>query len=55
MSQTPRWQKVSPEQEAAIRARAATKSLRSLAAEFGVRHETVRAVLRAALPETGRP
>jgi hypothetical protein len=32
--------------EAAIRALAATKSLRSLAADFGVSHETVRAILR---------
>ena len=30
----------------AIRALAATRSLRELAAEFGVSHETVRAVLR---------
>ncbi len=47
MSQTPRRQKLSPEQEAALRAQAGTKSLRTLAAEFGVSHETVRAVLRA--------
>jgi hypothetical protein len=34
------------EQESTIRALAATRSLRSLAAEFGVSHETIRAVLR---------
>ena len=42
----PRRRKLSPDQEAAIRALAATKSLRSLAADFGVSHETVRAVCR---------
>ena len=39
-----RPRKPTPEQEAAIRSRAETMSLRSLAAEFGVSHETVRAV-----------
>ncbi len=34
-------------EEAAIRALAQTKSLRSLAANFGVSHETVRTALRA--------
>jgi hypothetical protein len=34
------------EQEAAIRASADDRSLRSLAAEVGVSHETVRATLR---------
>ena len=43
---TPRRRKLSPDQEAAIRRLAAAKSLRELAAEFGVSHETVRAVLR---------
>ena len=38
---------LTPAQEAAIRALAGTKSLRSLAADFGVSHETVRAVLRS--------
>ena len=33
-------------EESTIRALAATKSLRSLAADFGVSHEMVRAVLR---------
>ncbi|CAA9552482.1 MAG: hypothetical protein AVDCRST_MAG49-1878 [uncultured Thermomicrobiales bacterium] len=43
---------LTPEQEAAIRALAGIRSLRSLAAEFGVSHETVRAALRKTL---GRP
>ena len=38
--------KLSPAEESAIRALSATKSLRSLAADFGVSHETVRAVCR---------
>jgi DNA-binding CsgD family transcriptional regulator len=42
----PRRRKLSPEQEAAIRASAGHRTLRELAAEFGVSHETVRAVLR---------
>ena len=42
----PRRRRLSMEQEAAIRAFAGTKSLRSLAADFGVSHETVRSVLR---------
>ena len=44
----PRRRKLAPEQEAAIRASAADRSLRSLAAEFGVSHETIRATLRSA-------
>jgi hypothetical protein len=44
---TPRLRKLSPDQEAAIRRLAATKSLRELAADFGVSHETIRTVLRA--------
>ena len=44
VSQSPR-RKLTVEQHAAIRALAATKSLRSLAADFGVSHETIRAVL----------
>jgi transposase len=43
---TPRRRKLTAEQEAAIRALVATKSLRSLADEFGVSHETVRKVVR---------
>ena len=42
----PRRRKLSPEQEAAIWANAGTRSLRELAAEFGISHETVRAVLK---------
>jgi hypothetical protein len=34
------------EQESAIRALAGTRSLRSLAVDFGVSHETIRAVVR---------
>ena len=45
--QTPRQRKLSPEQEAAIRASAGNHSLRDLAAEFGVSHETIRTVLRS--------
>ena len=41
-----RARRLTAEQESAIRALAATKSLRSLAGEFGVSHETIRAVLR---------
>ncbi len=39
---------LTPVQEASIQSLAATKSLRSLAAEFGVSHETVRRVIRDA-------
>ena len=42
----PRWRKLSHEQAAAIRRTPGNRSLRELAAEFGVSHETVRAVLR---------
>jgi hypothetical protein len=34
------------EQEAAIRVLAGTRSLRSIAAEFAVSHETVRSIVR---------
>ncbi len=54
-----RARKITPAEASTIRAQAGTKSLRTLAAEFGVSHETVRAVLRAvlrtALAATGRP
>jgi hypothetical protein len=40
--------KLAPEQESTIRALARTKSLRSLAADFGVSHETVRSICRRA-------
>jgi hypothetical protein len=39
---------LTPVQEASIQSLAATKSLRSLSAEFGVSHETVRRVIRDA-------
>jgi DNA-binding NarL/FixJ family response regulator len=41
-----RPRKLTPEQEATIRDLAATKSLRALAAEYDVSHETIRAVVR---------
>ena len=44
--QAPRARKLSPDQEAALRRVAPGRSLRALAADFGVSHETVRAVLR---------
>jgi hypothetical protein len=40
-----RARRVTAEQEAAIRALAGTNSLRSLAADFGVSHESIRAIL----------
>ena len=43
---SPRRRKLSPEQEAAIRAQAGIRTLRELAADFGVSHETVRSVCR---------
>ena len=43
-----RARQLTRDQEVAIRALAATKSLRSLAADFGVSHETVRRVIRDA-------
>ena len=42
----PRARKLSPEQEAALRGVASDRSLRELAAAFGVSHETVRRALR---------
>jgi hypothetical protein len=41
-----RARKLTPDQEASIRALAGTKSLRALAAQFGVSHETIRAVVQ---------
>ena len=49
---TPRRRRLTAEQESAIRALAGTRSLRSLAADFGVSHETVRGVLRPQGAET---
>ena len=43
-----RARKLTLADESAIRALAAVKSLRSLAADFGVSHETIRVVLRKA-------
>ncbi|HZA92584.1 MAG TPA: hypothetical protein VE420_08150 [Gemmatimonadales bacterium] len=48
-----RARRLTPEQELAIRVLAGTKSLRSLAAEFGVSHETIRAVVRHGRSPTG--
>jgi hypothetical protein len=42
-----RARRLSEDERAAIRALFGTRSLRSLAAEFGVGHETVRTILRA--------
>jgi hypothetical protein len=41
-----RARRLTPEQELTIRGLAGTRSLRSLAADFGVSHETIRVVLR---------
>ena len=46
--QDPRPRRLPPEQEARLRRMATGRTLRDLAAEFGVSHETVRAVLRDA-------
>src|SRR5687768_3972727 len=50
----PRQRKLSTEQEAVIPTLAGTKSLRALAAEFGVSHETIRTVLKAHVKGTAR-
>ena len=42
--QTPRQRKLSPEHEAVIRANVDQRSLRDLAVEFGVSHETIRTI-----------
>jgi hypothetical protein len=49
-----RPRKLTSEQEAAIRALAPAKSLRSLAAAFGVSHETIRVVVRSEPPRKSR-
>ncbi len=49
-----RGRKLTHTEDAAIRALAQTKSLRSLAADFGVSHETIRAILTSATPDTVR-
>jgi DNA-binding GntR family transcriptional regulator len=43
-----RARRLTPVQEASIQSLAATRSLRSLAADFGVSHETVRRAIRDA-------
>ena len=48
-----RARKLTPAEESTIRALAATKSLRSLATDFGVSHETVRTVLRSTAQQAG--
>ena len=50
----PRARKLSCEQEAAIRSEAGNRTLRELAAAFGVSHETIRTVLRRESLGTGR-
>ena len=45
-----RRRKLSPEQEAAVRAQAGKRTLRELADEFGVSHETVRSIVRTSPP-----
>ena len=47
-SQIAQPRKLSPDQESAIRILARTKSLRNLAADFGVSHETVRRMIKDA-------
>jgi hypothetical protein len=47
---SPRQRKLSAEQVEAIRTEAGNRTLRELAAEFGVSHETIRTVLRQQLP-----
>jgi hypothetical protein len=42
-----RARRLTPAEESVIRALAGTRSLRSLAADYGVSHETIRAVCRA--------
>ena len=44
-SQVPRRRKLTPDQEATICTLASSKSLRHLAADFGINHETIRVVL----------
>ena len=50
----PRQRKLSSEQEAAVRSEAGNRTLRELAAEFGVSHETIRAVVRQERAVVGR-
>jgi hypothetical protein len=48
-----RTRKLTSDQESTIRVLAATRSLRSLAADFGVSHETIRSVIRERHGNTG--
>src|SRR5262245_42749146 len=48
-----RARKLTLDQEATIRALAASKSLRALATDFGVSHETIRAVVQQEQPAPG--
>jgi hypothetical protein len=45
-AQVPRQRKLLPDQVTTLRALAGSKSLRALAADFGVSHETIRALVR---------
>jgi hypothetical protein len=49
-----RARKLTAHQESAIRVLAGTRRLRSLAADFGVSNEAIRAVLRRVRPASGR-
>ena len=52
-SQVPRRRKPTPDREATICTLASSLSLRSLATDFGVSHETIRAVIRHARTVVG--
>jgi hypothetical protein len=52
--QSPRRRKLSLEQEATVRREAGNCTLRELAAEYEVRHETIRTVLRQKLSATAQ-
>src|SRR5215211_5338284 len=52
-SQVPRRKKLAPDQVVTIYTLASSTSLRSLAADFGVSHETIRAVVRQECVATG--
>jgi hypothetical protein len=49
----PRRRKLSSEQEVAIRSEAGNRTLRELVAEYGVSHETIRAVVHECRMVTG--
>ena len=52
---SPRQRKLSAEQVEAIRAEVGNRTLRELAAEYGVSHETIRTVLRQKPSATAQP